>query len=68
MAVTESEVKKVKAWIGSIGDLRKRRDLTKQFDSSGAIPQEMLQGGSGQAGHKQFIYQKARDRVRNPEY
>ena len=68
MAVTESEVKKVKAWISSIGDLRKRRDLTKQFDSSGAIPQEMLQGGSGQAGHKQFIYQKARDKVRNPEY
>ena len=67
-AVTESEVQKVESWISSIRDVRKRSNLSKQFGADRKLPEEMLQGSSGQTSPSQFIYQKARDKVRNPEY
>lgn len=67
-AVTESEVQKVESWISSIRDVRKRSNLSKQFGADRKLPEEMLQGSSGQTSPSQFIYQKAKDKVRNPEY
>jgi hypothetical protein len=67
-AVTEAEVQKVSSWISSIRDVRKRSNLSKQFGADRKLPEEMLQGSSGQTSPSQFIYQKAKDKVRNPEY
>lgn len=67
-AVTEAEVQKVQSWISGITDVRKRSNLSKQFEADRKLPEEFLQGGNGQTSPSQFIFQKARDKVRNPEY
>ena len=67
-AVTESEQQRVQQWIKSIRDIRKKKQLSTDFTASGNIPEEMLTGKSGQGNAKQFIYEKAKDKVRNPEY
>ena len=67
-AVTEAEIQQVKAWISGITDVRKRSDLSKQFEADRRLPEEFLQGRNGQTSPSQFIFQKARDKVRNPEY
>ena len=67
-AVTDAEINQVRAWIKSVNSVRKQRDLTLSFESNKRIPEEMLQGGDGKVPAKQFIYNKAKDKVRNPEY
>ena len=68
IAITEGEQKRVNSWITSIRDIRKKKALKTQFESTGNIPEEMLTGGSGQGNAKQFVYNKAKDKIRNPEY
>ena len=68
IAITQSEQARVNSWIKSIRDIRKKKALKTQFESTGNIPEEMLTGGSGQGNAKQFIYEKAKDKIRNPEY
>lgn len=67
-AVTEADQAKVSGWISSIQNIRKRRDLSKDFEATKRIPEEMMMGSDGQTAPSMFIYQKARDKVRNPRY
>jgi hypothetical protein len=67
-AITPADQQRVNGWISSIQDVRKKRDLSKQFTADGKIPDDMLQGSDGQSPPKRFVYEKARNKVRNPEY
>jgi len=64
MAVTANDIKQVKAWIGAIPSIKKKMYLTKEFDASQKIPEEMIAGGDGKEPMKQILYKKVKDKMK----
>ena len=66
-AYTQADLAGVKSYLQSIKNSRKRMLMTTEFNKTNMIPQEMY-APVQQEPMNQFIYRKAKDKIRNPEY
>ena len=64
MAITENDIKQVKAWIGAIPSIKKKMYLSKEFDVNKKIPEEMMAGGDGKEPMRQILYRKVKDKMK----
>lgn len=66
-AYTQAEIAGVQNYLQGIKNTRKRMLMTTEFNKTNMIPQEMY-APEQQEPMNQFIYRKAKDKIRNPEY
>ena len=65
-AYSEGDKAAVQDYLSGVKNTRKRMLLTTQFNKTSMIPQEMAM--PKEEPMNMFIYRKAKDKVRNPEY
>jgi len=66
-AVSQKDIQQVNSYLSSIKNSRKRMMLTTQFNKDNMIPKEMFMEQEPDPVNV-FIYKKAKEKIRNPEY